>query len=102
MTRQPERTRPAHAAAQDQHRPGSSNLAVVLRILRRRHTLRRRDRWTPQPLQAHQAHALRQLRDHAYAHSPFYQRFHAGRTARPLHELPVPTKAMSWSTSTSW
>jgi hypothetical protein len=27
-------------------------------------------------------------------HSPFYQRFHAGRTDRPLHELPVLTKAM--------
>ena len=56
----------------------------------------------PQQLQAYQARALRQLRDHAYARSPFYRRFHAGRTDRPLTELPVLTKAMSWSTSTSW
>ena len=63
-------------------------------VLGRRHTLRQRDRWTPEQLQAHQARALRQLRDHAYAHSPFYQRFHAGRTDRPLTELPVLTKAM--------
>ena len=35
--------------------------------------------------------------------SRFYRRFHAGRTDRPLQELPVLTKAMgSWSTSTSW
>jgi phenylacetate-CoA ligase len=32
--------------------------------------------------------------EHAYAHSPFYRRLHAGRTDRPLHELPVLTKAM--------
>jgi hypothetical protein len=86
---------------QDRHGPGSSNLAVVLRVLSRRHTLRQRDHWTRVQLQAHQAHALRQLRDHAYAHSPFYQRFHAGLSDRPLRELPVLTKAWSWSTSMS-
>jgi phenylacetate-CoA ligase len=80
--------------AGDGGRLGSVNIPVVLRVLGRRHTLRQRDRWTPEQLQAHQARALRQLRDHAYAHSPFYQRFHAGRTDRPLHELPVLTKAM--------
>jgi phenylacetate-CoA ligase len=73
---------------------GSVNIPVVLRVLSRRHTLRQRDRWTPEQLQAHQARALRQLRDHAYVNSPFYQRFHAGRTDRPLRELPVLTKAM--------
>ena len=80
--------------AGDGGRLGSVNIPVVLRVLGRRHTLRQRDRWTREQLQAHQARALRQLRDHAYAHSPFYQRFHAGRTDRPLHELPVLTKAM--------
>ena len=80
--------------AGDGGRLGSVNIPVVLRVLGRRHTLRQRDRWTPEQLQAHQARALRQLRHHAYAHSPFYQRFHAGRTDRPLHELPVLTKAM--------
>ena len=96
MTPHPERTQPAHGVpdALDEHRLGSSNLAVVLRVLRRRHRLRQRDRWTPQQLQAYQARALQQLRDHAYAHSPFYRRFHAGHADRPLTELPVLTKAM--------
>jgi phenylacetate-CoA ligase len=79
---------------QDRAGPGSSNLAVVLRVLSRRHPLRQRDHWTREQLQAHQAHALRQLRDHAYAHSPFYRGFHAGLSDRPLRELPVLTKAM--------
>jgi phenylacetate-CoA ligase len=45
---------------------------------------------------------LRQLRGHAYAHSPFYRRFHAGRTDHPLHELPVLTKAIVMEHSMSW
>jgi phenylacetate-CoA ligase len=67
---------------------------VVLRVLGHRHRLRQRDHWTPQQLQAYQARALRQLRHNTYARSPFYRRFHAGRTDHPLHELPVLTKAM--------
>jgi hypothetical protein len=54
--------------AGDGGRLGSVNIPVVLRVLGRRHTLRQRDRWTREQLQAHQARALRQLRDHAYAH----------------------------------
>ena len=42
----------------------------------------------------HQAGELRDLRDFANERSPFYQRFHRGLGARPLHELPVLTKAM--------
>ena len=94
MTEHPQRTRPAQGVAQDEQGPGSGNLAVVLRVLGRWHTLRQHDRWTRERLQAYQARALRQLRDRAYAHSPFYQRFQAGRTDRPLQELPVLTKAM--------
>jgi phenylacetate-coenzyme A ligase PaaK-like adenylate-forming protein len=56
--------------------------------------LRRQEGWPRQRLQTHQAEALRRLREHAYAHSPFYRRFHRGSTARPLHELPVLTKAV--------
>ena len=56
----------------------------------------------PQQLHAHRARELRQLREHAYAHSPFYQRFHIGRTDRPLQELPVLTKAMVMEHSISW
>ena len=67
MTRRPQHTWPARglADAQDEHGLVSSNLDVVLRVLGRRHTLRQRDHWIPQQLQAHQAHALRQAREHA-------------------------------------
>jgi len=51
------------------------------------------DRWTRQQLEDYQARALQTCREYAYAHSPFYQRFHRGLTDRPLHELPVLTKA---------
>ena len=52
------------------------------------------DRWTRQQLEDYQARALQACREYAYAHSPFYQRCHRGLTDRPLHELPVLTKAM--------
>ena len=42
---------------------------------------------------AHQARALTALRTFAYAHSPFYQKFHAGLMDHPLEDLPVLTKA---------
>ncbi len=54
----------------------------------------RHDRWTLQQVEGYQAQALHACREYAYAHSPFYQRFHRGLTDRPLHELPVLTKAM--------
>ncbi|HEU5381525.1 MAG TPA: hypothetical protein VFV38_39395, partial [Ktedonobacteraceae bacterium] len=50
--------------------------------------------WTRSQLMDYQARALRACRDYAYAHSPFYQRFHSGLMDRPLQELPVLTKAM--------
>jgi putative adenylate-forming enzyme len=56
--------------------------------------LRQHERWTRQQLMAYQTEALRQLRDHAYARSPFYRKFHQGLTDRPLQELPVLTKQM--------
>lgn len=56
--------------------------------------LRRQESWTRQQIVDHQARALHRLRNHAYTHSPFYQRFHAGLTDRPLQELPILTKEM--------
>jgi phenylacetate-coenzyme A ligase PaaK-like adenylate-forming protein len=70
------------------------NILMFFSLLSALRKLRRQDRWTRQQIQAHQTEALRRLRDHAYAHSPFYQRFHQGLEGRPLHELPVLTKAM--------
>lgn len=64
---------------------------IILRVLALRHRLRQRDRWTRQRLEAHQARELLRLREHAYARSPFYQRFYKA-SARPLQELPILTK----------
>jgi phenylacetate-CoA ligase len=67
---------------------------IILRVLALRHRLRQRDRWTRPRLEEHQSGALHRLREHAYARSPFYGRFHRGFTDRPLEELPVLTKEM--------
>ena len=68
--------------------------ATMLRLLRRRATLRRRDRWPRRALEVHQAGALRDLRALAVARSPLYAKLHRGRELRPLHELPILTKTM--------
>src|SRR5918995_4987262 len=67
---------------------------IILQVLALRHRLRQRDRWTRRQLEEHQGRALRLLREHACAHSPFYGRFHRGLADRPLSELPVLTKEM--------
>lgn len=69
------------------------NIITLVRLLYALEELRRHERWTRPQLEAYQAEALRRLREYAYAHSPFYQRFHAGFMNRPLQELPVLTKA---------
>lgn len=55
--------------------------------------LRTHEHWKPAQLAAYQSEFLRRLRAHAYAHSPFYRKYHHGLFDRPLHELPVLTKA---------
>src|ERR671914_1029013 len=67
---------------------------IILRVLALRHRLRQRDHWTRRQLKEHQGRALHRLREHAYARSPFYGRFHKGLANRPLDELPVLTKEM--------
>src|SRR5918994_629046 len=67
---------------------------IILKVLALRHRLRRRDHWTRRQLEEHQGGALHRLREHAYARSPFYGRFHNGLTHRPLDDLPVLTKEM--------
>ncbi len=57
-------------------------------------TYLQRERWARQQIEDYQAQALHACRAYAYAHSPFYQRFHRGLMDRPLEELPVLTKAM--------
>ena len=66
---------------------------LLLRVLWLREVLRRRDRWTRAQLETHQSQELRSLREFAYAHSPFYKRFHKNLTDAPLDRLPVLTKS---------
>jgi phenylacetate-CoA ligase len=67
---------------------------IILKVLALHHRLRQHDRWTRRQLEEHQGRELHRLREHAYARSPFYVRFHKGFTDRPLDELPVLTKEM--------
>jgi phenylacetate-CoA ligase len=67
---------------------------IILKVLALRHRLRQRDHWTRRQLEKHQGRALRLLREHAYARSPFYGHFHKRFTDRPLNGLPVLTKEM--------
>ncbi|OGP72710.1 MAG: hypothetical protein A2V86_12105 [Deltaproteobacteria bacterium RBG_16_49_23] len=68
-------------------------LTIYFPLLSTLRRWRRQERWTREQLQERQTEALRRLREYAYAHSPFYRRFHRGLEGRPLHELPVLTKA---------
>jgi putative adenylate-forming enzyme len=68
------------------------NVPILLALLRRRSQLRATERLSRSELLRRQAHALVDLRQHAYAHSPFYREFHRGLYNAPLHELPVLSK----------
>ena len=70
------------------------NIGILVKVLHTLEQLRKHEQWTRPQLAVFQIEALCRLRDFAYAHSPFYQRFHKGLMDRPLHELPVLTKAM--------
>lgn len=66
--------------------------SLLARALRQARELRQHDRWSRRDLEAHQAGALRDLRDFAVERSPFYARRHRGMENRPLHELPIITR----------
>lgn len=66
---------------------------LLIAILNRLRTLRQRERWDRGRLFAYQVDALSEARAHAYARSPFYQRFHQDLYDAPLTSLPVLTKA---------
>jgi phenylacetate-CoA ligase len=70
------------------------NIRIMPRLLSTIRQLRKHENWTRSQLEASQADGLRRLREYAYAHSPFYQKFHQGLMDRPLNELPILTKAM--------
>ncbi|MBI3972989.1 MAG: hypothetical protein HY332_17060 [Chloroflexi bacterium] len=67
---------------------------LILQLLSTLRRMRARERWSRVQIEAHQAEALRRLREHACARSPFYQQFHRGLEERPLEALPVLTKAL--------
>lgn len=64
----------------------------ILALIPHARAARKRERWSRDQIRRHQERELARLRQFAYAHSPFYQRFHKGLEDRPLHELPVLTK----------
>jgi phenylacetate-coenzyme A ligase PaaK-like adenylate-forming protein len=66
---------------------------LMLRTLAVRSAWQPRDRWDRESLERHQVEALTALRRHAYRHSTFYRRLHAGLREAPLAALPVVTKA---------
>ncbi len=70
------------------------NIQIMLKLLHTLEELRKHESWTRQQLETYRAKALYHVRQYAYERSPFYQKFHEGLTGRPLHELPVLTKAM--------
>jgi len=70
------------------------NIKIIPGLLSTIRQLRKHENWTRSQLEASQADGLKQLRAYAYAHSPFYQKFHQGLMDRPLNELPILTKAM--------
>lgn len=70
------------------------NPAVLARVLWSLRQQRRRESWPRARILAYQNAALGQLRAHALARSPFYRRLHGNLHDRPLHELPIVTKAM--------
>ncbi len=70
------------------------SIATILTVLTSLCQLRKREHWTRERLEEYQAHALSQLREYVYEHSPFYRQFHHGLMDRPLDELPVLTKTM--------
>ena len=70
------------------------NIGVMFKLLHTLEQLRKHESWTRQQLESYRGKALHDLRSYAYQRSPFYQKFHKGLFERPLHELPVLTKAM--------
>ena len=65
---------------------------VIARVLAGRRRSRARETWSPERRAAFRNERLAVLRAYAYAHSPFYRRFHRGLEHAPLEALPVLTK----------
>ena len=62
-------------------------------MLAKRRRLEQSCTWSPARLADHQSVQTSAIRAFAIERSPFYARFHRGLDNRPLHELPILTKA---------
>jgi putative adenylate-forming enzyme len=69
------------------------DIRFMLDVIKKKRQFTSQDRWNRQQLEAHQKRMIHLLRQYAYEHSPFYQRFHASLYDGPLDQLPVLTKA---------
>lgn len=69
------------------------NIYQTFKLLTLRKKFQNRNKWTREELEQHRNRALSELREYAYANSPFYQKFHNGLFDAPLQELPVLIKA---------
>jgi phenylacetate-CoA ligase len=70
-----------------------SDPGLILATLLKRRGLAGHERWTRARLEGFQTEALKALRQHAYARSPFYRAFHRGLEDAPLEALPTLSKA---------
>src|SRR5215208_777183 len=68
------------------------DLGLILKVILLRRQLRKRESWHADEVKDFQAKRLGQLREFAYAHSPFYKVFHKNLMSAPLEDLPILTK----------
>ena len=80
-------------AANEVGSPLGLSLLTLVRVAWQRHTQERACTWTRERLERHQHDRLAALRRFVEERSPFYRRFHGGLQGRPLHELPILSKA---------
>lgn len=66
---------------------------TIVQVLSKLRELRSHDKWSADQLAEHQKQLFVDLREFAYKHSPFYQKFHKGLESAPLRDLPVLTKS---------
>ncbi|HTT11361.1 MAG TPA: AMP-binding protein [Burkholderiaceae bacterium] len=91
-TRQDAASGAAHTANAARGASGAG-LLTLLRVAWQRHAQERSCTWSRARLERHQAARLHALRRFVAARSPFYARFHRGLEQRPLHDLPILSKA---------
>ena len=67
---------------------------TIIHVLNELRELRSHDKWNADQLSPHQEQSFEALRQFAYKHSPFYQKFHKGLDKASPKNLPVLTNSM--------